>query len=297
MKKLLTAIIIAALCLGLCSGALAEGEQRVFDLAGLLTDDEEAALQGRIEGIASAFGQDIGIVTVEDESVMSTQEFADEFYESSGMGIGDNRTGALFCIDMYNRETYLSTAGDMIDIIDDQRREEIFDAQMDCLAEGDYMGAFSAALDYAERFIVMGVADNHTAIDAETGEELEPWEYGSSYTPAPERQRTAAERAAGAAAIGGGGGLIGLIAGAIAKGSIRKSYAKKYLPSEYDWQANSRLDLRVNDSKLVNKFVTTRVIPRNNNTGGGARSGGGGSVSTVHRSSSGMSHGGGGRKF
>ena len=297
MKKLFTAIIIAALCLGLCSGALAEGEQRVFDLAGLLTDDEEAALQSRIEGIASAFGQDIGIVTVEDESVMSTQEFADEFYESSGMGIGDNRTGALFCIDMYNRETYLSTAGDMIDIIDDQRREEIFDAQMDCLAEGDYMGAFSAALDYAERFIVMGVADNHTAIDAETGEELEPWEYGSSYTPAPERQRTAAERAAGAAAIGGGGGLIGLIAGAIAKGSIRKSYAKKYLPSEYDWQAKSTLDLRVNDSKLVNKFVTTRVIPRNNNTGGGARTGGGGSVSTVHRSSGGMSHGGGGRKF
>lgn len=120
MKKLLTAIVISALCLGLCSGALAEGEnvisadefngpaqptaapgeesaacnpeeagkvQRVFDLADLLTDDEEAELQSRINELVAKDGQDIGIVTVEDESVMSTQEFADEFYENSGMGI------------------------------------------------------------------------------------------------------------------------------------------------------------------------------------------------------------------
>lgn len=320
MKKLLTAIVISALCLGLCSVALAEGEnvisadefggaaqpaaapddgeavtrQRVFDLAGLLSDDEEAKLQNRINGLVARFGQDIGIVTVDDSSVTGTQEFADGFYEDSGIGIGDNRTGVLFCIDMYNRETYLTTTGDMIDIIDDQRREEIFDAQMEYLAEGDYMGAFSAALDYTESFIVAGVADDHTAINAETGEAMDPSEYGSTYTP--EQPKTPAERAAGAAMLGGIGGLIGLLAGLIAKSSIQKSYARKYVPSEYDWQAKSKLNLRVNDSKLVNKFVTTRVIPRNNDSG--PRSGGGGhSTSTVHMSSGGMYHGGGGRKF
>ena len=143
MKKLLTAIVISALCLGLCSGALADGtRQRVFDLADLLTDDEEAELQSRINELVAKDGQDIGIVTVEDESVMSTQEFADEFYENSGMGIGENRTGVLFCIDMYNRETYLTTTGDMIDIIDDQRREEIFDAQMEYLSGGYIIFAY-----------------------------------------------------------------------------------------------------------------------------------------------------------
>ena len=300
MKKLLTAIVISALCLGLCSGALAEGEnvisadefngsaqptaapgeesavcnpeeagkvQRVFDLAELLTDDEEAELQSRINELVAKDGQDIGIVTVEDESVMSTQEFADEFYENSGMGIGENRTGVLFCIDMYNRETYLTTTGDMIDIIDDQRREEIFDAQMEYLANGDYMGAFSEALDYTDKFIEMGVADDHTGINAATGEVMDP-----------------SERAEGAAVLGGVGGLIGLLAGLIAKSSIQKSYARKYVPSEYNWRAKSKLNLRVNDSKLVNKFVTTRVIPRNNDSG--PRSGGGGhSTSTVHMSS------------
>ena len=158
MKKLLTAIVISALCLGLCSGALAEGEnvisadefngpaqptaapgeesavcnpeeagkvQRVFDLADLLTDDEEAELQSRIDGLVEQYNQDIGIVTVQDSSVTSTQEFADKFYEDSGMGIGDNRTGVLFCIDMYNRETYLTTTGDMIDIIDIRRTDGI----------------------------------------------------------------------------------------------------------------------------------------------------------------------------
>ena len=327
MKKLLTAIVISALCLGLCSGALAEGEnvisadefngtaqptatpgeesavcnpeeagkvQRVFDLADLLTDDEEAELQGRIDGLVEQYNQDIGIVTVQDSSVTSTREFADKFYEDSGMGIGDNRTGVLFCIDMYNRETYLTTTGDMIDIIDDQRREEIFDAQMEYLSGGDYLGAFSISLDYTQQFIRMGVADNHMGINGATGEAMDPGEYGSTYTP--EKQKTPAERAASAAMLGGIGGLIGLLAGLIAKSSIQKSYARKYVPSEYNWRAKSKLNLRVNDSKLVNKFVTTRVIPRNNDSG--PRSGGGGhSTSTVHMSSGGMYHGGGGRKF
>ena len=327
MKKLLTAIVISALCLGLCSAALAEGEnvisadefngtaqptatpgeesavcnpeeagkvQRVFDLADLLTDDEEAELQSRIDGLVEQYNQDIGIVTVQDSSVTSTREFADKFYEDSGMGIGDNRTGVLFCIDMYNRETYLTTTGDMIDIIDDQRREEIFDAQMEYLSGGDYLGAFSISLDYTQQFIRMGVADNHMGINGATGETMDPGEYGSTYTP--ERPKTPAERAASAAMLGGIGGLIGLLAGLIAKSSIQKSYARKYVPSEYNWRAKSKLNLRVNDSKLVNKFVTTRVIPRNNDSG--PRSGGGGhSTSTVHMSSGGMYHGGGGRKF
>ena len=327
MKKLLTAIVISALCLGLCSGALAEGEnvisadefngtaqptatpgeesavcnpeeagkvQRVFDLADLLTDDEEAELQSRIDGLVEQYNQDIGIVTVQDSSVTSTREFADKFYEDSGMGIGDNRTGVLFCIDMYNRETYLTTTGDMIDIIDDQRREEIFDAQMEYLSGGDYPGAFSISLDYTQQFIRMGVADNHMGINGATGEAMDPGEYGSTYTP--EKQKTPAERAASAAMLGGIGGLIGLLAGLIAKSSIQKSYARKYVPSEYNWRAKSKLNLRVNDSKLVNKFVTTRVIPRNNDSG--PRSGGDGhSTSTVHMSSGGMYHGGGGRKF
>ena len=162
------------------------------------------------------------------------------------------------------------------------------------------MGAFSEALDYTDKFIEMGVADDHTGINAETGEVMDPSEYGSTY--APDRAATPAERAEGAAVLGGGqcgtshAAAAGLLAGLIAKSSIQKSYARKYVPSEYNWRAKSKLNLRVNDSKLVNKFVTTRVIPRNNDSG--PRSGGGGhSTSTVHMSSGGMYHGGGGRKF
>ena len=58
---------------------------------------------------------------------------------------------------------------------------------------------------------------------------------------------------------------------------------------------------------LVNKYVTTKVIPRKSESSGGGfssagsgrRSGGGSSArrSTTHRSSSGRRHGGGSRKF
>ena len=295
MKRLLTAIITAALCLGLFSAAFAAGEQRVFDYADLLTDDEEQALESRIEELVSLYSQDIGLVTIEDDSVTSTMEFADAFYEDSGMGAGDNRTGVLYCIDMYNREAYISTAGDMIDIIDDQREEVILDTVVYYLAEEDYYSAFMGALDYTEEYINAGVEAGHYGYDEETGEVMDPSEYGSTYVP--DTPATAGERAATAAIMGGGGGLVGLAAGAIAKGSIKKSNAKKFKPPRYDRQSTSSHDLQVNDSKLVNKFVTTRVIPRNNNNNGSRSGGGGVSTSGVHMSSGGMHHGGGGRKF
>jgi len=64
------------------------------------------------------------------------------------------------------------------------------------------------------------------------------------------------------------------------------------------YRADCRFEYQNQTDNLVNKFVTTAIIPRQQNHSGGGSSGGSHSGrSSTHSSSSGRSHGGGGRKF
>ena len=290
MKKRFFAILITILLVCSCSPALAS-EQRVFDQAGLLSGEESAALESRIAELRAAYDHDFAILTA-DAGVYDTADYADIFYEEQGFGAGDGNSGVLFFVDMENRTTYISTTGTMIDIIDDAREEAIFDAQMDYLGEGAFGDALMASLDMAEEYILDGVAGDHYAYDEETGGLLDPSEYGSEY------QEPTVSRLAMAIVGLIFGSLLGLVAGLITRAVIKGSYNKKYKPAKYDFNSKSSLSLTVNDSRITNKAVTTRRIPRedtNRSSGGGFS--GGSSRSGVHRSSSGARHGGGGRKF
>ncbi|MGM9886633.1 MAG: hypothetical protein ACI31W_05255 [Lactococcus sp.] len=62
-------------------------------------------------------------------------------------------------------------------------------------------------------------------------------------------------------------------------GNIYRRYEMKDANSSvrYNLSKYGRLKLTQQQDILVNRFVTTRHIPRNNNSGGGGMSGGGGS--------------------
>lgn len=286
MKKILSLIAAAVLLLSCFSFAFAS-EQRVFDDANLMSADQIAILEECIAQLREELDVDIAIHTA-DNGVYDTGDYADTYYENMGFGHGDNRKGVLYFLDMQNRTTYISTAADMIDIIDDSREEEIFDAQLGYLGNGQYFEAFLATLELTEEFVKSGAQEGQYAYSEATGEVLNPEDYGSEYY-----RDLAISALLGSLMIGA---VLGVIAGFIAKISVKRSYAKKYKPVEYDMHANANLTLMVNDSRLINKFVTTRVIPRDNNNHSGGF-GGGGFGSGVHTSSGGMSHGGGGHKF
>lgn len=285
------------LCLFLCllaaSAALAAGEQRVFDQAGLLSQEQAALLEERIAGLRQGLDVDIVLLTA-DTGVYDTQDYADVFYEEGDFGARGNATGVLYFIDMENRTAWISTTGDMIDLIDDPREEAILDAQMGFLAEGDYYGAFGAALDWTETYGKGGVGPGHYAYDESTGEGLQPGEYGSSLTYAPpekERPPLGLAGVAGCLALGAGAGFL-------ARGIVKARYNKAFEPAKYAFREKSSLNLTVNSSVCTGKFVTTRVIPKAPPpSGGGAGGGFSGGGSGVHTSSGGGTHGGGGRHF
>lgn len=241
----------------------------VFDEANLLTNSEILLLEEEANRISDKYNMDIVIVTTNDAQGKSSRDFADDYFDYGGFGRGSEYDGILFLLDMDNREAYISTTGIGIRYLTDQRIESVLDSVFDGgLSSGNYYGAILGFLDRTEFFLEQGIPS------------------GQYNQPEPEPNTLTFEEV-----------IFSLIGGIIAGGLfyiINKSrYKMGRRHNPYSYRANSIVNFTARDDKLINTFVTHRVIPKNNNISGGSSSG----RSTTHRSSSGRSHGGGGRKF
>jgi hypothetical protein len=148
MKKIMVSILIAALMLGLFS-VTAFADQWVYDNADLFTDTEEADLEEKSAAFRTETGMDFVILTASD-AYSSAMARADDFYDQNGFAAD----GMLYLIDMYNREAWISTSGEMIYILTDSRISSVFDETNTLLSDGAYYDAAEGVLgickDYAK---------------------------------------------------------------------------------------------------------------------------------------------------
>ena len=242
----------------------------VVDEANLMSPDQVLDLNDRANALSQEFNMDIVIVTTDDTGGKSSREFADDYFDYNGYGVGPNYDGILFLIDMDNRETYISTTGQGIRFLTDVRIEAVLDRVFDSgLLVGDYYGAALGFLEETESYLVMGIP---------SGQYNEPEEV------VKENKLTVADI------------LIALI-GALGVGlafiiSIISQYRFRSKPNPYSYRTNSIVNFYNRQDRLINSFVTHRVIPKPTNPSKSTLG-----RSTTHRSSSGRTHGGGGRKF
>lgn len=263
MKK--NFLVLLFILLTLCANALAL-EDRVIDDANLFSSTEKAALQEQIEGIYNDRQMDIVVVTT-NENKTTVRRFADNYYENGGYGVGSDHSGALLLIDMKNRELYISTEGEMIDILNDTRIDKLLDIQYSYTQNEQYYWAMKASLTRIDAYIQQGPVWNQYR-----KMEIDP--FSPSWL---------------LLSLG-----VGLAVAGITCGIISAKYKKNFKPVAYDYRSNTRLNLTVNNDTLIDSRVTKQYIPPANSGGGG---GGGSGRSTTHTSSSGRVHGGGGRKF
>lgn len=142
-KRMFRVSLLLVLLLALlpCVSALgADGQQRVFDDAGLLTSSQVDVLEQRIAEISGEIDMDLAVVTTE-SNPKSAEDYADEFYYDHGIGFGTDQRGALLLIDMDNREYYIYTQGAMIDVVTDRRLNDLRAQVQDRLSAQDYAGA------------------------------------------------------------------------------------------------------------------------------------------------------------
>lgn len=241
----------------------------VVDMADVFSGDEETQLAETASSLGAEYSMDIVIVTTNDTEGKSARDFADDYFDYQGYGVGSGRDGILLLMDFDNREAYISTSGSGIRYLTDQRISTILDSVFaGGMSSGDYPGAARAFLDSTAGYLAAGIPS-----DQYTEEETKP------------NRLTAAEGVVGAAVSG--------LTGLVFFSGVRKKYKGKNQAGVFEFRRNSLMNLGIIQDNLVNTYVTSRIRPVQNVSSGGSSGG----RSTTHTSSSGRSHGGGGRKF
>lgn len=242
----------------------------VVDQANFFTTEQAQQLQAEAAALGAQYQMDIVIVTTTDTGGKSSRDYADDYFDYNGYGVGPDRDGILFLLDYDNREAYISTSGSGIKYLTDQRIEQVLDAVFDGgLPAGDNYGATKGFLQQTAIFLQAGIPSDQ-------------------YEEPEDQPRSLS-------VVDGILGLLGAVGSSLGFfGTTRSSYKGKPRPNVFEFRGNSLVNLGISADNLIDSYVTTRRLPPPPPPSSG---GGFSGRSTTHTSSSGRSHGGGGRGF
>lgn len=299
MKKIKGIMICLLICTFLVMGSMAvwadqtgavSGQTRVFDQAGLFSETEIIQLEEKIAQCRKSTKMDVVIVSAYADGERSAEEYADDYYDYGGFGVGKKASGVLLLYYMDGPgqpggECYISTTGTMINMLTDERIESILDDVYGDLGNRDFAGATEHFLEDVKVYVKEGVESGQYTYDRDTGEIV--------------RYHSIRLYEVAIAMV-----IAGILAGSVCL-DIKKRYAMKQSSREVSnslqaYRADCAFHFSVAGDKMVNKYVRSVPIPRNTSSGSGGRGHSGSSSagrSTIHTSSSGRSHGGGGRRF
>ena len=299
MKKIKGIMICLLICTFLVMGSMTvwadqtgavSGQPRVFDQAGLFSETEIIQLEEKIAQCRKSTKMDVVIVSAYADGERSAEEYADDYYDYGGFGVGKKASGVLLLYYMDGPgqpggECYISTAGTMINMLTDERIESILDNVYGDLGNRDFAGATEHFLEDVKAYVKEGVESGQYTYDRDTGEIV--------------RYHSIRLYEVAIAMV-----IAGILAGSVCM-DIKKRYAMKQSSREVSnslqaYRADCAFCFSVAGDKMVNKYVRSVPIPRNTSSGSGGRGHSGSSSagrSTIHTSSSGSSHGGGGRRF
>lgn len=151
MKRIYCLILTFVLILGLTIPAFAENDwPKIMDEAGLLTAQEKEALENRAQRISNTYGMDVVIVTNDSLDGKTATEYADDYFDYNGYGLGEDRSGTLLLVSMGERDWAISTRGSAIRAVTDWGNEQLQDAMLSDLSAGYYADAFNSYLDELE---------------------------------------------------------------------------------------------------------------------------------------------------
>lgn len=258
MKRILV-IVLLILVLVTFSPTVFAGSNTVVDEADLLTQQQEEDLAVFAQTIIDTYEMDVAIVVVPSLEGKTSQEYADDYYDYNGYGIGDDYSGVLFLLALEDRDYAISTHGKAIDALSNQDIDELLDCVFDDFRAGNYFLGLQAYLENLE-------SEFH--------------HYQQSLDP---KETNYGKVGAISLAIGAGAGGVGLATMRSGMNTAKPQVgAKSYL-------ANNSFALPVNRNTFLYTRTSRTRIQTTSSRGGGRGS--------THVGSSGRTHGGGSRKF
>lgn len=296
-------------------------ENIIDDSADLFTDSEEIEIQTAIEEFSAEKDFSLAVVTTSYTSGVSSEEYADDYYDYLIDNEGWQEDGLLFLIDMDNRNVWISTCGNCILAYSDSEIDSIIDSGYDNLANGFYADCIlemteaarltDTIIDENEDYYIIedeslfgdpffsGSIAEYNGEIYEIGDNGE-WVPVDSYDDYYDSYYYDSSSASSSDSFDIGNALtyilIGLAIGAITVFAVKSRYKNIGKGDEFDAE-DLILNLTVTNDNIVSRNVITTKIPKNNNHHRGGSGGGFSGGSSVHRSGGGRSHGGGGRSF
>lgn len=233
----------------------------VVDEADYLTAEEEADLKERLDGIRNAYSIDAAVVIVDTIGSKSARDYADDYYDYNGYGVGADDDGLLLLISREPREYHITTHRRAVRIFNDSAVEALTAETEKKLRQNDYYGACIVFAD-----MVYDIA----------GEYEKGREYGENYS-SEGMNVTPFLYALG----------ISAVIAAIATVNAYKAMNTACAQSDADgYEKKGSFNLtRSNDIFLYSNVTKTKI--ESSSSGGGS----------THTSSSGRSHGGGGGRY
>ncbi|MBN2222887.1 MAG: TPM domain-containing protein [Vallitaleaceae bacterium] len=122
----------------------------VIDEADLLSEADEEKVQRRIEDVIVSLELEPVIVLVNSIGNKSAMEYADDYFDYHGYGIGSDRQGILMLVNMGDRELWISTSGDQTIAKYQEHISAMVDYVTADLGDGNYYEAARTFLNYIE---------------------------------------------------------------------------------------------------------------------------------------------------
>ena len=117
----------------------------VYDLANVLTKEDEASLKSVGFSISSECNINVIFLTANDTKGKSSMEYSDDFYDGIEGPICYGEDGIICFVDLDNGYDYIGTTGAAIRQIDDYEIEQILDAAFEIPEEDYYLRLYTLA--------------------------------------------------------------------------------------------------------------------------------------------------------
>lgn len=231
-------IFLLILCLIIPASASAS---LVIDNAGLLTGDQINALNQQLEGIRSAVGIDVVVLTENTIDGASPMKYADDYYDYNGYG----SDGVLLLLDMDQRQWWISTCGSCMQSLDADAIGEQF---VSYLSDGAYYEGFSVFAKLV-RASMEQPGEYYVNDDLQIVPKVTPWHKGL-----------------------GQGLIVGIVVGGIAV-AIMAAGMRNVKPkhSASDYINTGGVQITCQEDRFLYQTVTKQARPKSSS--GGAHSG------------------------
>jgi uncharacterized protein len=130
-------------------------KNHVIDNAGLLNGEEKAILEKMIKTISSTYNFDLVILTVKNIGGASPTDYADNFFDKNGYGLGENRDGCIFLQVTESHDYWFNTSGRGINVLNPTAYSKLDSVVFPYLRNNNPSGAYYAFINTWENFLVL----------------------------------------------------------------------------------------------------------------------------------------------